>query len=207
MTAARQPRSVYDELLNLPDHVVGEVMAGELVVSPRPTLAHASTGAAALIDLGGLFTRGGGGGPRRWHIVAEPELHLGDDVLVPDLAGWHAERLPDIRSLKTVAVAPDWVCEILSPSTQGRDRGRKAECYAAHGVSYLWLVDPTAEFIEAFHLLDGKWLRLGMWEGDTLAEIPPFDAVALALCRWWGREPGEEREPASADDSGPSNDG
>lgn len=200
MTAARQRRSVYEELLALPDHVVGEVIGGELVVSPRPTASHAVAAINGSAQLVPTFMWGGGGPGQRWKILAEPELHLGDDVLVPDLAGWHAERLPDIRSLKTVAVAPNWVCEILSPSTQNRDRGRKAECYAAHGVEHLWLVDPTAEFIEAFQLRDVRWVRLGMWEGDNLAHIPPFDAVGLELCRWWGREPGELRDSAEIED-------
>ncbi|MBU6160296.1 MAG: Uma2 family endonuclease [Myxococcales bacterium] len=195
MAAALNLRdSLYAELEALPDNVTGEIVAGELVVSPRPGLDHsraASTGLAQLLPAFVWQKAGGGGGPRRWFLTVEPELHLGDDVLVPDLAGWYADRLGDTRGRTVLTLAPDWVCEILSPSTARRDRGSKADRYAMHGVRWLWLVDPAEELIEAWELVNQRWTRLGVWSGDDVAAIAPFETLPLELCRWWGREPGE----------------
>jgi Uma2 family endonuclease len=120
-------------------------------------------------------------------ILSEPELHLGDDVLVPDVAGWRSERLPDPRRLRATTVAPDWVCEVASPSTAVRDRTVKRDAYARGGVRYLWLVDPDAELVEAFELRDGVWVVLGAWSGDDIARIVPFEAAELKLSHLWGR--------------------
>jgi Uma2 family endonuclease len=109
-------------------------------------------------------------------------------VLVPDLAGWRVERAPSLRSA-AFEVAPDWVCEILSPSSALWDRRTKSERYAREGVQWLWLIDPAIELLEAFALERGKWLRIGVWSADDVARVPPFDAIELTLTALWVREP------------------
>lgn len=197
MSAALNLRmSLYAEIEALPEHLTGEIINGELVVSPRPGIDHARAASTGLAQLLPAFAwmkgGGGGGGSRPWFLTIEPELHLEDDVLVPDLAGWYADRLGDTRGRKVLTLSPDWVCEILCPSTAKRDRGPKTDRYASHGVRWLWLVDPVEEFIEAFELVSQRWTRLGVWGGDEVASIVPFDRLPLELCRWWGREPREE---------------
>jgi Uma2 family endonuclease len=195
MATPRERRdALYIELEALPEHVTGEIIAGELVVSPGQGGDHAEALTEVVAQLWPAFAwrKGGLAVLRPWFLTMKSELHLDDDVLVPDLAGWYADRLGDIRGLIAVTLSPDWVCEILSPSTAKRDRGLKADRYAKHGVRWLWLVDPVEEFIEAFELVGQRWTRLGVWGGDDVASIVPFDRLPLELCRWWGREPREE---------------
>ena len=134
----------------------------------------------------GPFDRGRGG-PGGWWILAEPELHLGPDVLVPDLAGWRRTRMPAIPDTAFFALAPDWVCETLSPSTERIDRGKKLAIYARESMSHVWLVNPIAETLEAYRLEQGRWLLLETYAGDVNARIVPFDAIELELWRLWGR--------------------
>src|SRR3954468_4688276 len=134
---ARRP-ATYEDLCALPDHVIGELIAGELIASPRPSIPHSRASSVLSDDLGGPFDRGRGG-PGGWWILFEPELHLGADVLVPDLAGWRRERMPVLRNVAYFELAPDWVCEVVSPSTARVDRVRKVPIYAREGVSHLWL--------------------------------------------------------------------
>jgi Uma2 family endonuclease len=182
---ARRP-ATYDDLLALPDHFVGEIVHGELHASPRPTPRHAVATTRLASDLEGPFDRGRGG-PGGWWILVEPELHLGEDVLVPDLAGWRRTRLPEIPTDAYFTLAPDWVGETISPSTERLDRGKKLAVYAREGISHLWLVNPIAETLEAYRLEAGRWLLLGTHAGDIEARIEPFEAVGLELWRLWGR--------------------
>src|SRR5438309_11917686 len=120
-------RATYDDLLKLPEHLVGEIIDGELIVSPRPASPHAIASSAMGADLFGPFHRssGGGSGPGGWWILDEPELHFREDVLVPDLAGWRRERMPKVPNVPAFELPPDWVGEIVSPSTERVDRPRK----------------------------------------------------------------------------------
>jgi Uma2 family endonuclease len=190
MTAAEKLLNVYEALAALPDGVRGEIIAGELHTAPRPSVRHQAVSRGATTDIVGPFDfeRGGPGG---WLIVAEPELHLGRetsalDVLVPDLAGWRRERLPSLPNAPAVELAPDWVCEILSPTGATRDRGPKAARYLHHGVAWMWFIDPDSRYVECWEARDGRWTQAGVWPGDTReARIPPFDAVAIDLTPWW----------------------
>lgn len=173
-------KATYADLEALPENVVGELLDGELFTMPRPSLRHACVASALGMDLGAPFQRGRGG-PGGWWIVDEPELHLGDDVLVPDLAGWRRERVPAIPDARSFPVAPDWVCEIASPSTARFDRVRKMPRYASAAVPYLWLVDPVARTLEAYRLEHGRWLLLGAHGEEPSARIEPFDAIELAV--------------------------
>lgn len=194
--------TLYEELEALPEDVTGEIIAGELHVSPRPSAQHSDAGSEAILQLRGVFGRGGGDGrPPAWRLLYEPELHLGSDVLVPDLAAWRNERLPDYRARKFFPIAADWICEIMSPSTALRDRTVKMDAYATHNVLWLWVVDPDLELIEAYHLKDSQYARVGAWHGDSTAHIPPFESLGLVLARWWGREPAPPETQTAATDT------
>jgi len=182
---ARRP-ATYDDLLAVPDHLVAEILDGELHTSPRPAPRHARATTGLIGDLFGPFDHGRGG-PGGWWIFVEPELHLRGDVLVPDLAGWRRTRLPAMPGEAFFTLAPDWVCETLSPSTERIDRGKKLAIYAREGVGHLWLVNPIAETLEAYRLEQGRWLLLVTHAGDVAARVEPFDAVELELWRLWGR--------------------
>jgi Uma2 family endonuclease len=183
--SARRP-ATYDDLLAVPDHLVAEILDGELHTSPRPGPRHAVASTGLVGDLIGPYDRGRGG-PGGWWILAEPELHLASDVAVPDLAGWLRTRLPVMPGEAFFTLAPDWVCETVSPSTERIDRGKKMAIYAREGIPHLWLVNPIAETLEAYRLDHGRWLLLVTHAGDLAARIEPFDAVEIELWRLWGR--------------------
>ncbi len=173
-------RATYADLEAVPPHLVAEIIGGELVTHPRPAPRHAGAGVALGSELMGPFGRGRGG-PGGWIFLAEPELHLGRDVLVPNLAAWRRERLPVEPETAYIEVAPDWVCEISSPSTRDYDRGAKRALYAAAGVRHLWLLDPKAKMLEAFALMDGRWLLLDTLQAEDTISVAPFDAVAFPM--------------------------
>lgn len=184
--AVARRRATYEDLLAVPDHLVAEIIDGDLHTSPRPAPrhAHATTGVAA--DLVGPFDRGRGG-PGGWRILVEPELHLGADVVVPDVAGWRRTRATTLPEQAYFTLAPDWVCETLSPSTERIDRGKKLAIYAREGVAHLWLLNPIAETLESYRLEQGRWLLLATHAGDVGARIEPFDAVEFELWHLWDR--------------------
>jgi hypothetical protein len=173
--------ATYLDVLAAPDHMIAEVIDGDLHLQPRPARRHARAASRIGGCLDGPFDRGRGG-PGGWVILDEPELHLGAEpvILVPDLAGWRVDRATFDGDGAFIDVVPDWVCEVLSPSTAAFDRSRKADLYAELGVSYLWLVDVSTRQIEAFRLAEGKWLRLGAYDRAD-ARIEPFDAVPLEV--------------------------
>jgi Uma2 family endonuclease len=176
--------ATYEDLLALPANQMGQIIAGELIVSPRPANDHAVTSSTLGGELLGPFQRGRGG-PGGWWLIDEPELHLGKDVLVPDLAGWRRTRLPTVPREPFFTMAPDWVCEVLSPSTAGVDRVRKKHVYAREGVEFVWLVDPVGRTLEVFQLQEGRWLELGSWSGEERVRAQPFEAIELELGALW----------------------
>lgn len=179
--------ATYEDLLRVSEHRVAEILDGELVVSPRPgsqhTLASSSLGGALM----GPFHFGGGGGPGGWVILDEPELHLGADVLVPDIAGWRRERMPELPDVAAFELAPDWICEVLSPSTGARDRADKLPIYARSGVTHAWLVDPQLRTLEVLRREGDKWVLLVTYRDEALCRAEPFDAIELALGVLWAR--------------------
>ncbi|MEW6218682.1 MAG: Uma2 family endonuclease [Thermodesulfobacteriota bacterium] len=183
--AETAPRhATYHDLQALPDHVTGEILAGELVATPRPSRRHsfaASHLGGGLVPPYGL----GRGGPGGWVILVEPELGLGEDILVPDLAGWKRERFPREEADNWISVAPDWVCEILSPSTFRKDRITKMAIYARHGVPYAWYLDPGNRTLECFQLGGGVWALMGTWIDDDRVRAAPFQEVAIDLGTLW----------------------
>jgi Uma2 family endonuclease len=176
--------ATYEDLRQVPDHLVAEILDGDLYASPRPALRHAHAASVLGIDIGSAFGRGRGG-PGGWWILVEPELHFGRDVLVPDLAGWTKTRLPVIPDEPALSVAPDWACEVISRSTEGIDRGKKRAIYAREGVSHVWLVNPTSETLEVFALEHGRWTLAATHVGAITVRAEPFEAVELDLAALW----------------------
>jgi Uma2 family endonuclease len=182
--AQRALKRSYEDLAALPDNVVGELVDGELFANPRPALRHASVASRLLTVLGGPFGFGIGG-PGGWILLFEPELHLGHDVLVPDIAGWRRERFADDLDAAAAEVAPDWVCEVLSSGTAVLDRERKMRVYAREGVRWAWLVDPAVSLLETFALDQGSWRVGPVWSGNAKVHAEPFDAIELDLGVIW----------------------
>ena len=176
--------ATYQDILDAPEHMVAEIIHGALELQPRPAMPHTRSSSILGVELGGPFDRGRGG-PGGWWIVDEPELHLGDDVLVPDLAGWRRERLPAFPTGAWVELAPDWVCEVLSPGTRRLDLTAKREIYGASGVGHLWFVDPLDRTLEAFALRDGAWVLLAAIRDDAEVRLAPFEAVGFPLGVLW----------------------
>lgn len=181
----KQRPATYEDLRALPETLVGELVEGELLASPRPSTAHSNVAGGLTDELRGPFQRGSGG-PGGWWLLYEPELHLGADVLVPDLAGWRRSRMPELPDAPFLELAPDWVCEILSPSTAGFDRVRKMPIYLREGVGFVWLIDPVARTVEAFRRSpDAQWVLVGNFAGDQTARIEPFEAIEFDLSALW----------------------
>ncbi|MBM4259233.1 MAG: Uma2 family endonuclease [Deltaproteobacteria bacterium] len=191
-TARRQ--ATYEDLLKVPDILVAEILDGELFTSPRPAFPHAQAPSALRGALDPFDRRiGGPGSPGGWWILFEPELHLGPDVLVPDLAGWRREQVPVLPNVAYFDVAPDWVCEIVSPSTARVDRVRKVPAYARAGVSHLWLIDPLQQVLEVFRLEDRRWVLMSTHGSTETVRVEPFDALELDMSRWWLESESEQR--------------
>ncbi|MCB9646091.1 MAG: Uma2 family endonuclease [Deltaproteobacteria bacterium] len=189
MVQAAKISATYQDVLDSPEGVIAELMSGELHLQPRPAKPHTYAATVLGADLVAAFHRGKGG-PGGWWIQFEPELHLGPDVLVPDLAGWRRESTPTFDlTVAYYTERPDWVCEVLSPATARRDRFQKLDLYHQAGVPWAWLVDPDAQSIEVFQHEQGGWLRVQTASGDAIAALRPFDAVPTELGALWVPQP------------------
>jgi len=188
MGEAAPRRATYDDLRAVPRHLVAEIVRGELRTHPRPAPPHAR----ASTRLGSLLDRAfdeGSEGPGGWWILDEPELHLLDapEVLVPDIAGWRVARLSELPEEAFFTVAPDWVCEVLSPSTEAEDRADKMPIYAEAGVGHTWLVDPVVRTLEVYRLDDGRWTLVETLRADDRVCAEPFGALTFPLSTLWAR--------------------
>lgn len=105
--------------------------------------------------------------------------------MVPDLAGWRVERMPEIPDAPAFTLPPDWVCEVLSPSTMRIDRLRKMPKYARAKVGHCWLVDVAGQAIEVFALVDGAWMLAAQAVADDKVSLPPFLEIELDLAELW----------------------
>jgi Uma2 family endonuclease len=185
MSDAAERLATYADLLSLPEDVRAEILAGRIVTTPAPLPRHSRTQRS----LGGFIGRpfdddDGMGGPGGWWIFVEVDIQLAThDVVRPDLAGWRRERLPDPGDQRPITTPPDWICEILSPSTAVYDRVTKRDLYALHGVAYYWIVDVEARTLEAFALEGGRWVLLGNYDEHALARIDPFAEIELPVGR------------------------
>jgi Uma2 family endonuclease len=178
--------ATYEDLLKVPDILIAEILDGELITSPRPASPHARATSAVGQDLS-PFDRNVGrpGGPGGWWILDEPELHLGADILVPDLAGWRRERMPVMTNVPYFELAPDWVCEVVSPSTGRVDRMRKMPIYVREQVSHIWLVDPLQQTLEIYRLEGRHWVLMVTHGGAETVRAEPFEAIEIDISRWW----------------------
>jgi Uma2 family endonuclease len=173
-------KASYDDLKALPENVVGEIIHGVLEAHPRPAPRHGIAANSLGDELTSPFQKGRGG-PGGWIFIDEPELHLGEDILVPDLAGWRRETLPELPKTAWIETRPDCVCEVLSPSTAQLDRGAKRQIYAREGVGHLWLLDPVEKYLEVFSLTAGLWLlMITVGDGEEVS-APPFEAISFPL--------------------------
>lgn len=180
----RRKPARYASLEALPPNLVGEIIGDSLYASPRPAPSHAlaASGLGALIGGPFHYDQEGPGG---WWILFEPELHLGADVLVPDIAGWRRERMTVLPEEAFINQAPDWVCEVVSPRTASLDRVEKLPVYAREGVSFAWIVDPQARSLEVFSLIGSRLAFLKGWTGDERVRAEPFQEIELDLGRLW----------------------
>jgi Uma2 family endonuclease len=186
MKPARR-HATYEDLCNVTEPLVAELIEGDLYTSPRPAVPHARVASALGQDLRSFDQPPGiPGAPGGWWILDEPELHFGADVLVPDLAGWRRERLPALPDAPAFTLAPDWVCEVVSPTTGALDRTRKMPVYAREQIAHLWLVDPRMRTLEVYRLEGGQWIVASMDGGAEPVRAEPFEAVELDMRRWWG---------------------
>lgn len=185
---AKPARATYADLMKLPPHHVGEILFGVLHAHPRPAIPHANAASALGGELWGPFHRGRGG-PGGWIILYEPELHLGaePDVVVPDFAGWRRARMPQAPDAPYITLAPDWVCEIVSPSTEAVDRSDKMDIYARERVVNVWLIDPVIQTLEVFRLDGASWRMLVTFRARVTVRAEPFDAIELDLSALWDR--------------------
>jgi len=176
--------ATYEDLFDLPENLVGEIINGRVVTHPRPAPKHARSYSGLGAELWSPFDRGRSG-PGGWWILDEPEIHLLGDILVPDIAGWRRERMPRLPETAWFELAPDWLCEILSPSTARVDRVEKLPIYARWGVKHVWLVDPDLRTLEAYENSEGRWILIATLKDDDAVSLAPFDAISFSLGGLW----------------------
>jgi Uma2 family endonuclease len=184
MQPARKPPTLAD-LDALPPGMKGEIIEGVLYTMTRPRSPHQNTTLGVGSDLRDPFQRGKGG-PGGWWILPEPGIELpSTPEISPDIAGWRKERLPSLPEDAAIHVVPDWVCEILSPTTRRHNLLVKKPYYAKIGVRHLWIIDRDARTIAASRLHEGLWIELGVWGDEQEARIEPFAEVPLDVASWW----------------------
>jgi len=184
MTGAAVKRATYEDVVGAPRHLVAQLIHGVLHTHPRPASPHAAATTALGEELGPPFKRGRGG-PGGWIVLDEPEIHLGEHVLVPDLAGWRRTRMPSLPNAPYLTLSPDWVCEALSASTAKVDKAEKLPIYAEHRVAHAWLIDPALRTLEILRLENGRWSILATYQDDAKVRAEPFDAIELDLAVLW----------------------
>ncbi len=189
--------ATYQDVLDAPEHKVAEIIDGELFLSPRPAAPHALVTTSLVTSLGSRF--GHGASPGGWVFLIEPELHFGKLIMVPDIAAWRLERLPDLGAA-FITLAPDWLCETLSPSTEKLDRAKKLPRYARAGVGHVWLLHPLLRTLEVLRRHDQSWLQVATHADDEVVRAEPFEELELALSHLWQLlpPPGRVAEPAAA---------
>jgi Uma2 family endonuclease len=185
MTDRAARRATYQDILDAPANKVAEIVDGVLHGSPRRAKPHALAASALGGELIPPFCRGRRG-PGGWFILDEPELHFDADVVVPDLAGWRCERMPVLTTDEPYfTLAPDWICEVLSPSTAKLDRAERLPIYARSEVRHAWLVDPVLRMLEVLRLELGRWVLLDTYHDDARVRAEPFEAFELELDVLW----------------------
>jgi len=188
MLQTKKRPATYADIEALPPNMVGEIIFGVLHAHPRQAPRHAVATNAIATKISEPF-QFGGGGPGGWIFMIEPELHLGPHVIVPDIAGWKRERLTPFPETAYMETPPDWLCEVLSPSTQKIDRTDKLTVYAEFGVGHCWYVDPFARTLEVLALVGDKWQLAATFKDSDQVIAPPFEAHTFPLDVLWVPEP------------------
>jgi Uma2 family endonuclease len=178
----------YEDLYSIPENTTGQIIDGELIVNPRPSRKHVHTASALGGEVMPPYHFGRSGGPGGWVILDEPEIKLGQNIVVPDLAGWKRERFPATEETNWISIPPDWVCEVLSPSTLRVDKIRKMPIYAQNGVQYFWLIDPLAKTLDIYRLESGRWAVAGFFFDDDKVRAEPFQELEIELSNLWLEE-------------------
>jgi Uma2 family endonuclease len=176
--------ATYQDLVDAPEQMIAELIDGDLYAWPRPDGPHVETLSVLGMIIGSPYDRGRGG-PGGWRIIDRPQVHLAEQVLVPDLAGWRRERMPQIPQGHFV-ITPDWVCEVISPSSLRIDRGKKMRIYAEHGVPWMWLVDPIGRTLEVLTLDGDNWKYVATYTGEDVVRAEPFPEAEINLGSIWG---------------------
>lgn len=184
MSVSPKPPATYADIEAAPPHLVAEIINGELMTHPRPSPRHGTAATSLADELTGPFQKGRGG-PGGWIFVLESEIKFGGDILVPDVAGWRRQRLSSCPERNYFETVPDWVCEILSASTEKRDRTLKMRIYGNAGIHHFWLIDPRLQILEVFENEQGRWMKAGDWNSDDQVRAPPFDAISFSLADLW----------------------
>jgi len=187
MSEPAKKKATYEDLYSIPGNMTGEIIDGELIVTPRPSRKHAFAASVLGSEIIPPYCLGRGGGPGGWVFIIEPEIGLGEQILVPDLAGWKREKFPVEEDHNWISVVPDWICEILSPGTLRNDKIKKMPIYAHHGVSHLWLIDPVATTMDVFRLESGRWSLLGSYAENDKVAAEPFLEIEINLEDLWVR--------------------
>ncbi|MDR3554585.1 MAG: Uma2 family endonuclease [Syntrophobacteraceae bacterium] len=186
MSELAKKMAAYDDLYDIPDNMVGEIIDGELIASPRPAPGHQHATTALSNIIGPFYDRlGRGGGPGGWVFLYEVEIKLGENILVPDLAGWKAERFPAEVEHNWIPVAPDWICEFLSPSTLRTDKIKKMPVYARFEVAHAWLINPRDKTLDTYRLESGRWSLLASFVENDQVSAEPFPEIEISLADLW----------------------
>jgi Uma2 family endonuclease len=184
MAELAKKKACYEDLYSIPENMTGEIIDGELIATPRPSRSHVFTASGLDKEIGPPYQLGRGG-PGGWIILVEPEIMLQENIVVPDLAGWRKERFPFREEHNSISVAPNWVCEVLSPGTVQVDKIRKMPLYARHSVEHAWLIDPIARTMDVFRLESGRWSLLGSFAEKDKARVEPFQEIEINLEDLW----------------------
>ncbi|WP_426735527.1 Uma2 family endonuclease [Myxococcus faecalis] len=172
------------DLEALPEGVVGEIIEGTLYVHAQPRAGHMDTLGGLFAALRGPFQQGRGG-PGGWWIQVEPGIRLeGSPEFIPDVAGWRKDRVARIPTGSWL-VAPDWACEVLSPSTRAYDLRIKRPFYARIGIKHLWFIDLDARTLLVSELREGQWVEVGTYCDDDIVRVHPFEDLELRLDELW----------------------
>ncbi|WP_158623478.1 Uma2 family endonuclease [Corallococcus sp. CA053C] len=171
--AARKPLPPHEEVQTLPHYLVGEALDGILYISAPPTAR--SMGLTPLL----------GRAPEGWWWTATPRLLMGQDVLVPDLAGWRSGRPEPLPPGTFIERRPDWICEVLSPASAKLDLGSKLPRYARAGIQHAWVINPVNRVLEVFRLDHERWVLRRAFVGEECVRAEPFEGLELALAPFW----------------------
>ncbi|MGV8074940.1 MAG: Uma2 family endonuclease [Syntrophobacteraceae bacterium] len=191
MSEPAKTRATYEDLYTIPENTTGEIIDGELFVTPRPSPRHSKASSVLGSRIIAPYQIGESGGPGGWIILFEVEIIFAEECkpIVPDLSGWRVERFPEVIDTNWISTPPDWVCEVLSPSTIRLDRIKKMSKYAKFKVPYIWLIDPIVMTLEVFKLESGRWVLLNAFEGNDKVRAEPFQEIEFDLGNLWLKAP------------------